>query len=1032
MKLNLHVFRFCFFFLAAITLTSCNNANVQDNESEYIGSYRSPFADTKVKLEAPASKIVQNSSGKKIRVAFDQARDAIPASVLIRTICAREYCQENSQSGRLTCAGLQKAVSEKWPDKIPRYSFTYEFEPGESPDDVLRKIESDNIDKECVVGVSNYAEFRVSGLTNDPDIQPGNAAYAASPYLDQIGFFDNNNSIATNLQGLSLGSPTPKASFKIGVIDGNFYHNESQVDVPGMAYFTGVQSYGNYNIDQGVIINIGGAPLPGSLPGDGVSGHGMFVTSLIAGQNNNSKGGAGVLSYTNSYYVSGTIVAANVYSVNANGEKTITIDDVNNALALMADLKVDVINMSLGTRMINPPETMRAAILAAIGSGSVVVVAAGNDGYNISQKLNRDGTPNNSQAYPAAWGADYYGLISVAAMNKAGTDLAAFSNFGNSNVEIAAPGEGINVMGKVINGTSFAAPLVTGAVAVAATYYKNKSIEATPAQIEAALLKGSVNLPSLDSRIKGGLKLHLGNLNTQLTTQSLTQMPTARLDNDGFWYTPIGTSMNYGIRTVTSNVDESDTSLYVGIWEKLDESLPPLAYVQARNGVDNFSLPFYQFLVGDEGVWIVLYRVTSDGKRKFLSSKLYKFTDLIKTPTIAESVVLGGINQVNKAVEGWACLNGRPEHLKIEARVGSPSGSAAFSVITDVQPKGREYYDACTPFTVMLGFQIPLERFRLNTSYYFVAVHPTDAAKNKLLSTDAFLIESDQSVVPVVSNLKKSIVGDNISVKGSVCWENQLEPGTFASRVINPSWKNNSTIGNWIDSIIAKEPVISALVAQKMIATASDPMYQIHQNWGIGPTKDLAENFSNSTTWIVNAGTPVQKPLFSVNGFGSKGIMSIASVFENGESKTWFFDQNQPNIDSLYGAAYDYEIPITGDISTAVVRNDSACTGAGKVGIGQDFTISTTRGKLLNRFNIAAEFAIILAAPLPAPYSTEYITAAFNNLNTLYKNELVTNGRNVINNLISSGDMNISIRLLTHSSEMTMQYINLKQVANLP
>jgi subtilisin family serine protease len=93
--------------------------------------------------------------------------------------------------------------------------------------------------------------------------------------------------------------------------------------------------------------------------------------------------------------------------------------------------------------------------------GMLFVAAAGNDGSN------SDSTPH----YPSSY--DSPNILSVAAVNDQG-NLASFSNYGASSVDISAPG--VDVLSSVPggswafwNGTSMATPYATGAAALAAS-----------------------------------------------------------------------------------------------------------------------------------------------------------------------------------------------------------------------------------------------------------------------------------------------------------------------------------------------------------------------------------------------------------------------------------------------------------------------------------------------------------------------------------------------------------------------------------
>jgi subtilisin family serine protease len=114
-----------------------------------------------------------------------------------------------------------------------------------------------------------------------------------------------------------------------------------------------------------------------------------------------------------------------------------------------------VINLSFGGEDDDP--LLEEAILLAYRSGSLVVAAAGNDGL--------EGSPKN---FPA----DYPHVLTVGATNESGR-VAAFSSI-SPNLDLAAPGVRIAVADPTgaspagysqVNGTSFAAPIVSGAAA---------------------------------------------------------------------------------------------------------------------------------------------------------------------------------------------------------------------------------------------------------------------------------------------------------------------------------------------------------------------------------------------------------------------------------------------------------------------------------------------------------------------------------------------------------------------------------------
>ncbi|PEQ95953.1 hypothetical protein CN481_03010 [Bacillus sp. AFS006103] len=127
-------------------------------------------------------------------------------------------------------------------------------------------------------------------------------------------------------------------------------------------------------------------------------------------------------------------------------------------------------------------------------SNSLFVAAAGNDG------VNTDTYP----MYPAAY--NITNILSVAAITNTG-NLASFSNYGATSVDVAAPGQSILSTLPLNNyayfdGTSMATPHVTGTAALVTA----ASPTLTPLQIKDTIMKTVTKLSSLTGKtVTGGL-----------------------------------------------------------------------------------------------------------------------------------------------------------------------------------------------------------------------------------------------------------------------------------------------------------------------------------------------------------------------------------------------------------------------------------------------------------------------------------------------------------------------------------------------
>lgn len=221
-----------------------------------------------------------------------------------------------------------------------------------------------------------------------------------------------------------------------------------------------------------------------NTPQDGFY-HGTFASGVIGAVGNNGVGVSGVC-----WQVS--ILPVRVMDNGGGGSTAIAAAGINYVTQLKrSGIPIAAVNISwVGGA--NFPSALDTAIRAAGAAGITVVVAAGNDGSNV------DVTPR----YPASLTAD--NIITVAATDGA-DNLAGFSSYGTTSIDVGAPGVGImstSLGGGYgsISGTSFAAPQVTGTVALLAAAKPT----ATVAEIRSAILGSVDKVPGLEGKVATG------------------------------------------------------------------------------------------------------------------------------------------------------------------------------------------------------------------------------------------------------------------------------------------------------------------------------------------------------------------------------------------------------------------------------------------------------------------------------------------------------------------------------------------------
>jgi len=213
--------------------------------------------------------------------------------------------------------------------------------------------------------------------------------------------------------------------------------------------------------------------------------HGTHVSGIIAAERNNGKGMDGI----------DDNVRIMMIRAVPNGDEH--DKDIALAIRYAVDNGARVINMSFGKNLSPEKPWVDSAVRYAESKGVLLVHAAGNDAADVDTTDNFPSPHFLHSTYTASnW-------ITVGASSDPQAEpgfssyTASFSNFGKDEVDVFAPGTRIwsTVPGgnkyENLQGTSMAAPVVTGVAALVLEYYPTL----TPQQVKYCIMKGAVQLP---------------------------------------------------------------------------------------------------------------------------------------------------------------------------------------------------------------------------------------------------------------------------------------------------------------------------------------------------------------------------------------------------------------------------------------------------------------------------------------------------------------------------------------------------------
>jgi subtilisin family serine protease len=238
-------------------------------------------------------------------------------------------------------------------------------------------------------------------------------------------------------------------------------------------------------------------------------GHGSLVAGVLGAVGNNGKGVVGV-----------------AWSVQMMACKCLTAGGTGSDSDLIACIDYARTN---GARIINASldspgysQALSNAIVSARDAGIIFVASAGNGNPGVNIDV--------SPTYPACYKIDNILTVAYTTRND---DLGGLSNYGATNVALAAPGDEVysTFSGSTnayyppfnfikIAGTSFSAPCVSGACALLMAQYPSAGYQ----EIISRLLNATDPLPSLTGKCRTGGRL---NLRKTLRTIRVATVPTA-------------------------------------------------------------------------------------------------------------------------------------------------------------------------------------------------------------------------------------------------------------------------------------------------------------------------------------------------------------------------------------------------------------------------------------------------------------------------------------------------------------------------
>jgi subtilisin family serine protease len=320
-------------------------------------------------------------------------------------------------------------------------------------------------------------------LANHPDV-----AYAEPDYYQFTHATKAPNDplyplqwpVADNPDGHDIDAPTAwgqrTSCAKVAIVDTGI--DTDHPDLVANLYKSKDKPNNNKDDDKNGYVDdtYGYNAIKGKGSGEDNDGHGTHVAGIVAGRANDALG------------VSGICWSAKLMPVkfmNSQGKGS-----TSNAIAAIqyaVKQGFKIVNCSFGSS--SKSSALKDVVDYAQDHKVLLVVAAGNNSQNIDKH----------PEYPASYGES--NILTVAATTDE-DQLASFSNWGSTGVDLAAPGDSVlsTYLGggyKVLSGTSMATPYVAGVAAM----LRKQEPDATYGNIRYAIRHKVDKPPALNNKV---------------------------------------------------------------------------------------------------------------------------------------------------------------------------------------------------------------------------------------------------------------------------------------------------------------------------------------------------------------------------------------------------------------------------------------------------------------------------------------------------------------------------------------------------